>query len=679
MSTSLIVLRSQHLAISIGLLLMVAGCTTDQEVESRDFYYPNNLLDYTGTPDSTRQRNSLVFSDQGAWFGYGFPAESKTYGGFSGPFLMTQENGVWCSQSLSRLDLVNPETGETIDWDGFEVEQKSYNSHLHQLFTNERFRISQELFFFSAHTAFIVTHVENVSSESSTLEASWSGSLMLDGMYAHQDARGIKLISEKSNATGLIELHGDSIEQLDVSDNTYVMEVPSFTLAPGESKRWIVTHSFIFSEYDAKAELDRLASMVSDPKRVTDDRIKEKEGQLESLYDQLDSMWAEPAYKDLLAKAVLTLQNNWRISAGELKHGGVFPSYHYLWFHGFWAWDSWKHAAGIAHYDPSLAMEQVRAMYDFQMHDGFIPDCVYRDTTIERHNYRNTKPPLSAWAVWKIYEQTQDVAFLEEMYPKILNQHEWWYNSRDHDQDGLCEYGSTDGTLIAAKWESGMDNAVRFDSSAMLQNNEEAYSLDQESVDLNAFLYAEKRLLAKMAQAMGKTEEIATLERQADELKKLIQAQFFDPTTGWFYDTSIDGSTFIPAMGSEGWIPLWAEVATHEQAEAVMQNMMKPEQFFTRVPFQTLSANHPDFKPDGGYWRGPAWIDQSYFGIQGLRNYGYHQEANEATYKLMHGAVGVMTKGESIRENYQPMTGEGLEAQNFSWSAAHYLLLLLNQ
>ena len=28
------------------------------------------------------------------------------------------------------------------------------------------------------------------------------------------------------------------------------------------------------------------------------------------------------------------------------------------------------------------------------------------------------------------------------------------------------------------------------------------------------------------------------------------------------------------------------------------------------VPFQTLSASHPDFKPNRGYWRGTNWLDQ---------------------------------------------------------------------
>lgn len=33
----------------------------------------------------------------------------------------------------------------------------------------------------------------------------------------------------------------------------------------------------------------------------------------------------------------------------------------------------------------------------------------------------------------------------------------------------MCEYGSTDGTLEAAAWESGMDNAIRFDDAKMLK------------------------------------------------------------------------------------------------------------------------------------------------------------------------------------------------------------------
>ena len=155
-----------------------------------------------------------------------------------------------------------------------------------------------------------------------------------------------------------------------------------------------------------------------------------------------------------------------------------------------------------------MAKDQIRAIYDFQLDNGFIVDCIYRDTTIEKHNYRNTKPPLSAWAVWNIYKHDGDIDFVREMYPKIVKQHHWWYKFRDYDKDGVCEYGSSDGTLVAAKWESGMDNAVRFDKSKMVKSAQTVFSLNQESVDLNAYLYAEKLYLAKMAKVVKSEKDL---------------------------------------------------------------------------------------------------------------------------------------------------------------------------
>ena len=107
--------------------------------------------------------------------------------------------------------------------------------------------------------------------------------------------------------------------------------------------------------------------------------------------------------------------------------------------------------------------------------------------------------------------------------------------------------------------------------------------------------------------------------------------------------------------------------------------MMNEAFFNVYVPLQTLSASHPKFKPDGGYWRGPVWLDQSYFGLVALKKYAYHAEALELTKKLIYNADGVFTKGASIRENYQPITGEGLESESFSWSAVHYMLMMMKE
>ncbi len=677
-----------HIICLSFLLIGLASCsetTQKKESEKREPSTPentdlkvnlqNNVLDYVGVPDSASDRSSLSFSDQGAWFSYGFSDRTELQGGFSGPFLMTQDNGAWISPMLSSLTLQQGE--KRLRWNDFNIDQNSYPSHLEQVYENDELRVEQALFFSSGHSSIIRTQITNKSDKDISLSPTWNGDSFLESVKFEVDLRGIKIVSENSPATGYIQIPEQFIDQIQLSDSDYEIRLKEIELQPGQTHEFAISHSFIFPEYDWSAEKENLSAIYTSPKVELQKHIEQKRREQEQMVSQLDSAFPDSIYHNLLGKSLLTLQNNWRIPAGELKYSGLFPSYHYIWFHGFWAWDSWKHAAALAHYNPELAKDQIRAMYSFQEEDGFIPDCIYRDTSIEQHNYRNTKPPLSAWAVWKVYERDGKTDFIEEMLPKIVKQHTWWYQFRDHDHDGICEYGSTDGTLIAAKWESGMDNAVRFDNSQILKNTDKAYSLNQESVDLNAYLYAEKIYLSKMAELLN--EDASHFTNEAKVLLSKIQEQFFHAETGWFYDTDLTGENHILAMGCEGWIPLWANAAAPEQAELVKQNMMDSLKFNTTVPFQTLSADHPKFEPDGGYWRGPNWLDQAYFGVRGLHNYGYHEDALTATHKLIHNPESLLKKGTSIRENYQPLSGKGLESRNFSWSAAHYILLLINE
>lgn len=652
------------------LLLLLAGCSVQQEEQVKSAF-PANVLDYTAEVDKPTDRKALVFSDQGAWFGYSLPAENANFDGFVGPFLMTQENGKWLSSAFNRLRITNSK-GEIFDWQNANQVTQSFSGHLEKIAESANLKVVQKLYFADENEAAILTYLTNRADYKETYSLVWHGRADLPGISLVVESNTLRIYSEKSSAVGTI-VFGDETEKIITDSTAYEVRLRDLNLGPNEEKTVTLVQRFSFSETNSNQERQ------IDVEVELNKRIEEKNRQFESLRAQIDPRWKGSSYESLLAKALLTLQNNWRAPAGELKHSGLFPSYHYVWFHGFWAWDSWKHAVALAQYDTELAKDQIRAMYYFIDEDGFIPDCVYRDTTIEAHNYRNTKPPLSGWAISEIFNQDGDLEFIREMYPLLVRQHNWWYKFRDHDGDGICEYGSTDGTLKAAKWDSGMDNAVRFDNSKIVENAPGAYSLDQESVDLNAYLYAEKLILADFANKLGFAEDNQAFSERSSELAVRIQEQFYDEETGWFYDTNLDGTAFVSVMGCEGWIPLWAMVATEDQALAVRNNILLDSTFNTKVPLQTLAANHPKFTPDGGYWRGPTWLDQAYFGIRALKNYGYEEDANQLTYKLFHGAEGLLEKGPSIRENYQPITGAGLESENFSWSAAHYLLLLLDK
>lgn len=254
------------------------------------------------------------------------------------------------------------------------------------------------------------------------------------------------------------------------------------------------------------------------------------------------------------------------------------------------------------------------------------------------------------------------------MYPQLMSYYKWWYAKRDHDRNGMCEYGSTDGTLEAAAWESGMDNAIRFDDVEMLANDgyDDAWSMNQESVDLNAYLAHECGFLKKFAGILGE-------KFDAPDYGDKIADYFFDSRRNFFFDRKIKDSTFVGDPGCEAYTMLWTGIATPEQVAKMMPLLTDTAKFSTYIPFPTVAADNPKYNPRG-YWRGPIWLDQTYFAISGLRNYGYDDLADAYTRQVFDRLEG-LKEGLPIHENYDTHTGKPLKAPHFSWSASHLIML----
>lgn len=431
--------------------------------------------------------------------------------------------------------------------------------------------------------------------------------------------------------------------------------------------------------------------------------------------DRLDKLidGGDKTARQLAAKSMQTIIHNWRSPAGALLHDGITPSITYKWFNGAWAWDTWKQAVAVARFEPALAKLNVLAMFDYQLTEqdevrpqdaGNLPYAIFYNKDPQRGgeggnwNDRNGKPPLAAWAVWQIFQQDDDIEFIKAMYPELVAYHQWWYRNRDNNDNGLAEYGANlhpahineDGSvnveaiIEAAAWESGMDNAPRFDADTSLQvwQNHQAgelvgYSVSQESVDLNAYLYAEKRFLQQMAEVLERNADIQKWDVEAERLAKQIQMQMYDPESGFFYDIrySATGSELMidKGKGVEGWLLLWAGVASKAQAKIMVERHLTANEFGSKTPFPTVSVDSPNFAA-AQYWRGPVWLEQSLFVLQGLARYGYHEQAHSLALQLVTEGEGIIGQSPS-RENYNPITGEGLHCTNFSWSATVLLLI----
>ena len=712
--------------------------------------YANPTEDLYGDYSTNKYNN---FSDMGAWHGYYLPKEDEIaiQGGFAGPVIVAEEYPVNLSGAFSKLEITKAD-GTVYSYEDADASGVYYPGKLVQTYDFEDITVNMELIFGSDRTALIKTEIVNKTEEDVELKLKWHGDMytnygnaekvMGNSLEATEDGVQVNFTEIRETWNYLMtdevkfNVRRDIPVTTTVEGDSYVTEAnDAVTIKAGESFQTLSTESYTFTAEEATEEKEIAAAMLADADSYFTANADRWNGYLETI--EKDDVQIGYQYKKAAVKSIETMMTNYKSAAGDLIHGGVVPSMSYKWFIGLWAWDSWKQIVGMAPYDAEVAMENARSIFDYQIQAddevrpqdaGTIIDCIFFNKGPERGgdggnwNERNSKPPLAAWAVYNAYNASQDKEFLEEMYPKLVAYHNWWYTNRDIDGNGVAEYGamvhdahyeydeegnivkdengkavvSPEAVIEAAAWESGMDNAPRFDISGNgpedvgtlvyeVKNDDGevvGYTINQESVDLNAYLYAEKGFLKDMAEELGLTEDAAKYEEEAAALKEYINTNMYDEETGFYYDLQIneDGSEkkllVNRGKGSEGWLPLWAKLASQEQADKVVANMMDEEKFNLVVPLGVTSKDNDMFMP-AKYWRGPVWMDQAMFGAEAMQNYGYHEEAQEMVLKMFVNAEGLLSDG-PIRENYNPLTGEGLHTKNFSWSAAAFYLLYQN-
>lgn len=612
--------------------------SSDSAVESKRYQF-SKILDIAYTPNSETSSDGW-FADAGSWVGYTIPEDQNWVNGFCGPFSLDMTRRQWLAKSAVTVKFAdNADDTFTSDSTNYFPGEIFISAH------SPNGSIRQSLHFIDASNALL------------TIKADEDKAILLTGEGWSDE---IKVTTNKNFVTAR-HPSGETVV-LTFNSDVVLEGKPNNYQAISNDKETHVVISFFTSEKELAVGLQKSStilnnhqkSLLENEKRWNDYLAKALRSDMSHKYDRV------------AVKAIVTLMSNWRTHRGALLHEGIVPSHAVGYFVGFWAWDSWKYSAALAKVHPELAKNNIRAMFDYQQPDGMIIDCIHTDSS--ENNARDSKPPLISWAVDEIFTHTKDTAFVREMYPQLMDYYNWWYTKRDHDKNGMCEFGSTDGTLEAAAWESGMDNAIRFDDAKMLKNApyEDAWSLDQESVDLNSYLALESKLLKKFSSLLGVTFD-------GPDYSDQVADYFFDHENNFFFDRRLADGSFINEMGCEAYTPLWAKVATSEQVAKMLPILQDTAKFSTYIPFPTIAADNPKYDPKG-YWRGPIWLDQTYFAIRGLRNYGYTKLADEYTLQVFDRLQG-LTEDAPIHENYGTHTGERLKAPHFSWSSSHLLMM----
>ncbi|MBV8044163.1 alpha-glucosidase [Pluralibacter sp.] len=710
-----------------------------------------NVINRTGAPqymhdfDSDDHQRFNPFFDLGAWHGHLLPDGPATMGGFPGPALLTEEYINFMATNFDRLTVYR--NGKKVD---FTLQAWSEPGALFQTLTAKGVRVAMTLRFASPHTSLLETRITS----NAPLTLVWDGELLekleakegkplsdktIDGAFADYRRRlaathdGLTVSFGKVRAASDLMTSGESEYQVHKS-------IPIQTRIDGHrftstaqvngSTTIYTTYSHLLTAAEVRHEKAQIRDILARPSWYLNTARKRWDGYLQK---GLTNPEATAEQTRVAVKAIETLNGNWRSPGGAVKYNTVTPSVTGRWFSGnqTWPWDTWKQAFAMAHFNPAIAKDNIRAVFSWQVQPddpvrpqdaGFVPDLIAWNPSPERGgdggnwNERNTKPSLAAWSVMEVYNVTQDKTWLEEMYPRLVAYHNWWLRNRDHNGNGVPEYGATrdeankthSDIQTAASWESGRDDAAVFgfidkdqldkyvanggkpsDWTVSFAENRDrngtllGYSLLQESVDQASYMYSDNHYLAEMATLLGKKADAARYRNLAQKLADYINTCMFDPQSGFYYDIRIEdkplanGCAGIPIVergkGPEGWSPLFNGAATQQHADAVVKVMLDPKEFNTFVPLGTAALSNPAFGADI-YWRGRVWVDQFWFGLKGMARYGYRDEALTLADAFFKHAKGLTGDG-PIQENYNPLTGAQQGAPNFSWSAAHLYML----
>ncbi len=153
----------------------------------------------------------------------------------------------------------------------------------------------------------------------------------------------------------------------------------------------------------------------------------------------------------------------------------------YPWFA---AWDMAFHCVALAHVDPAFAKYQLSLLCRewFQHPNGALPAYEWA--------FGDVNPPVQAWAAMQVFaiDGGRDVAFLSQVFDKLLVNFTWWVNRLDADGSNIFEGGFL-----------GLDNIGPIDRSHLPSG----YVLEQ--ADATGWMAAYALTMAVIAAVLNRT------------------------------------------------------------------------------------------------------------------------------------------------------------------------------
>ncbi|WP_316814191.1 MGH1-like glycoside hydrolase domain-containing protein [Pedobacter heparinus] len=413
-------------------------------------------------------------------------------------------------------------------------------------------------------------------------------------------------------------------------------------------------------------------------------------------YSQTNKDWKK--YSAVIKKSIYKgYKGMYREEGGALKFPFLTPgSSQYA--DVLWDWDSWFSNIALRQIllesgteedrKAALKYEQgcVLNFLAFSGPDGWIPININRKSDKvkmkpeEIYAQNMHKPCLAQHAAFLVKQEGKAEWLRDKFYHLQTFVNNYTNHSRDR-ATGLY-FWQKDGGIGVDNDPSTWDRPPR--SSA--------------SILLNCFMYKELKAMVYLCNELNLNEIAPQYAKDAENLKKAIQEHCWDEKDGFFYSVDLN---LLPRKNELGWtshsgaprdwdgliqrigiwsgfLGMWAEIATPEQAKRMVEENYKDTRTFN-APYgvRTLSKLEKmyNLKASGNpsSWLGPIWGISNYLTWKGLVKYGYNKEAKELATKTVILFGRDFERFGALHEYYQPENGEPILNRGFqNWN---YLVL----
>lgn len=366
-------------------------------------------------------------------------------------------------------------------------------------------------------------------------------------------------------------------------------------------------------------------------------------------------------------------------------------------------WDTCFHvyimtASGMG----EMARQCMKSLFAMQEEDGFVGHMLYWNRFIpsrvtdlfqKKPSVRNffkphmtalIQPPLAAQAVLRIYNTIGDLSFVEEMLPKLKMYYNWLAENRDFEGNGLIS--------IISYFEAGMDWKPSYDGVIGrkpgradadlflrviyidLKNFLNGYDLKKiyqqnyfvvKDVGMNTIYAQNLKAMAELCRLAGDKEGEQYTNRAAQTINSMLELMY-DEEDAAFYDISGKDNQKLKVLTPTIFFPLvLKEIPDRIATGVINRHLFNKDEFAVPYPIPSVAINHPSFNPKESIyiWRGPTWTVYNWFLHQCLIERGFRDEATRTVETLKE-----LISRDGFREYYNPFTGEGYGAFDFTWS-----------